>query len=443
MRGRTLIVAVSALALAGCANMFSIHRTDDVTPDRTSNPLIAPGAKIVLIDAKQRAITSVSRPSDTRPGGASTTARTIVCAEPSPDALQAIAASNAFSVRDERDREAKIAQVIQESAASIGLRTQSIQLLRDAMFRICEAYQAHALSDDEVMALHRRYQNLMLGLLAIEQLTGVTKAGQVALINAGSASAGAATSDLAAAEKRVADERKGLAEAEEQLANRRNEAAATAATIAEKTDARDDEEDTKKKGALQAEIQKLTAQKQAQDAAALSASKKVEIQADLVKSASEAVTSARGRVSAAAEGSAKIFDGVSVRGVMDAQTSAAIATATHSIVKEVVNGSFLYEACFSHLDRLIKVDTPTPVQSAILTELLETCFSGVRSRLQATGPASTNGVAAPAGGQQPAPAPAPANAGPAGSQAPGARSSVPEPTSIPKTRDALRQQQLR
>ncbi|HEY8360462.1 MAG TPA: hypothetical protein VIL30_23650, partial [Ramlibacter sp.] len=117
MRNR-LVMALAAMALAGCANMLSIHREDVVTPAAD-----APGARLVLIDAKQRAITSVARPSKPRDGQNGPTYRTVVCAEPSPDALQALAASNAITVSDSDQRQAKIAQVIQETAASIGLRT--------------------------------------------------------------------------------------------------------------------------------------------------------------------------------------------------------------------------------------------------------------------------------------------------------------------------------
>jgi hypothetical protein len=79
---------------------------------------------------------------------------------------------------------------LSESAASIGLRTQSIQLMRDAMYRICEGYLSGALTDGSFETLHRRLQSSMVAILAIEQLTGAVKASQVVL--GGESSTGAA-----------------------------------------------------------------------------------------------------------------------------------------------------------------------------------------------------------------------------------------------------------
>ena len=73
---------------------------------------------------------------------------------------------------------------------AIGLRTQSIQLLRDAMYRICEAYWNDALDSESLIAMHRRFQNLMTGLLAIEQLTGAVRPEPI-ILRPGSAQADA------------------------------------------------------------------------------------------------------------------------------------------------------------------------------------------------------------------------------------------------------------
>jgi hypothetical protein len=58
-----------------------------------------------------------------------------------------------------------------ENSAFVGLRTQSIQLLRDQFFRACEAYLNRAASAGEYNFLIRRYQKQTAALLAIEQLT--------------------------------------------------------------------------------------------------------------------------------------------------------------------------------------------------------------------------------------------------------------------------------
>jgi hypothetical protein len=74
---------------------------------------------------------------------------------------------------------------VSESAANIGLRTQSIQILRDGFYRLCEAYM-NGLSEEQYTIMLRRYQTNMVALLAIEQLTGAVKGGDAVI----SASAG-------------------------------------------------------------------------------------------------------------------------------------------------------------------------------------------------------------------------------------------------------------
>jgi hypothetical protein len=130
-------------------------------------------SRFILIDAKQRAISSV---------------RNINCAEPSPDALSALAASQGANVNTGKGASAAESFAIAEAAGSIGLRTQSIQLLRDSMFRVCESYQNNELSPFMVQLLHQRFQTTMVSVLAIEQLTGAVRAPGVVL--GGSSSVG-------------------------------------------------------------------------------------------------------------------------------------------------------------------------------------------------------------------------------------------------------------
>ena len=72
-----------------------------------------------------------------------------------------------------------------EAAANIGLRTQTIQTLRDGFYRVCEAYM-NGLSQEQYSIMLRRFQTNMIALLAIEQLTGSVKGGDAVV----SASAG-------------------------------------------------------------------------------------------------------------------------------------------------------------------------------------------------------------------------------------------------------------
>ncbi len=95
-----------------------------------------------------------------------------MCAEPSPDALAAISVALAANIDAAQQGSGSASFSTAESVVNIGLRTQTIQLLRDGMYRLCEAYFNSALDGLNMADLQARYQNAMVTLLAIEQLTG-------------------------------------------------------------------------------------------------------------------------------------------------------------------------------------------------------------------------------------------------------------------------------
>lgn len=101
--------------------------------------------------------------------------RKITCSEPSPDALTALAAS----LSGETKAGVNVAAAYAENAASIGLRTQSIQLLRDQLYSICQAYANEGLSSYSYQTLLAKNQQNTIALMAIEQLTGVIKSPNV------------------------------------------------------------------------------------------------------------------------------------------------------------------------------------------------------------------------------------------------------------------------
>lgn len=200
MKRITAAIVISAQMLGGCAEMTHLTRVRKVD-----------GTGFILIDAKQRAIA-------TRNG--------VTCAEPSPDALSALAASQNLNFATPQGTSAGQSFAIAESAASIGLRTQSIQLMRDHMYRICEAYQGGQISKFMVALLHRRFQNTMIAILAIEQLTGAMRAPAVVL--GGSASSGNADAIVKLSADRDA-EAKRLSTANQDLAEKKAAAEAVSA----------------------------------------------------------------------------------------------------------------------------------------------------------------------------------------------------------------------
>ena len=145
-----LIFIVAGFFLSGCA------------PQYHDKPLDVNTGKGALVDIKQRAILVHD---ESRTDG-----KLSVCAEPSPDALSAYAVE---LYRKNKDSESGL--LFSETAEYIGLRTQSIQLLRDALYRLCEGFLSGALDSSVYEIFMYRYQKYMIAALAIEQLTNAVK----------------------------------------------------------------------------------------------------------------------------------------------------------------------------------------------------------------------------------------------------------------------------
>lgn len=78
---------------------------------------------------------------------------------------------------------------MQESAGFVGLRTQSIQLLRDGFYRLCEGHMSGAIDENQYNILMRRYQKFMVALLGLEQLTGTIRVPPITISTQGIAEA--------------------------------------------------------------------------------------------------------------------------------------------------------------------------------------------------------------------------------------------------------------
>ena len=165
---KSFCLLLLAVSVSGCADLthFNLMHSNY---DRQQT--------LSFIDAKQRVVATSKDASG----------QMAICAEPSPDALSAIAASQGFSLSNETIN-AALNNSLAESASSIGIRTQSIQLMRDAMYRLCEAHMSGAIDNLSFETMHRRFQSSMVAILAIEQLTGATRPTPVVLN--GSASVG-------------------------------------------------------------------------------------------------------------------------------------------------------------------------------------------------------------------------------------------------------------
>ena len=176
---RFICMVTLVTTLQGCAYLTTYNKPIDLKDSSVS------------LDVKQRVVFSQKR--EARDGEKE---GIVVCAEPSPDALTILGVSGGLNASD-GTRAASAAVGLAESGAFVGLRTQSIQLLRDAMYRLCEGYASGAVNGVDYAAMQRRYQSTMLGLIAIEQLTRPVVAGQALLASSVGAKAGAEDNDEA------------------------------------------------------------------------------------------------------------------------------------------------------------------------------------------------------------------------------------------------------
>lgn len=347
-------LAVACLSITGCAELTHLTR------DRTLNPALG-SAKVEFIDAKQRAVIAAQSPDttttytyttppSTTPGSAGSpqrpaTVTTVVeakgglrvCAEPSPDALSAIAASGSLGLTAKDKLSLNQSGSLAESAASIGLRTQSIQLMRDAMYRVCEGYLSGALSEGSFETLNRRFQSSMVAILAIEQLTGAVKARQVVL--GGSAGVGSAEALLkATGQSTEAYAALKVATADLDTAKAKAKTLADAKTKAD-TELANTDPATE---ALQKAATDAAAAATAQDAVVKEQEKKVSDSQALYTKA-EQVRAVAATTPASASGSGT-FDTAN-SGTLDADSIAAVSSSVEAIVESTMGLQFSNELC--------------------------------------------------------------------------------------------------
>ncbi len=170
------IAALVAIGASSCdANFSSIYRTTG-----------GDHSHIAYTDAKQSAtVIQVDKDGVMR-----------ACAARSPDVLAALSTAGSASgnlSQGQLSLGLAGAGASAESVASFGLRTQLTQTQIELLYQLCiEALNGKITNDQLATELHR-YQNTMVSMLAIEQLTGYAKPSIVAV--GGYASTGA-TKDL-------------------------------------------------------------------------------------------------------------------------------------------------------------------------------------------------------------------------------------------------------
>jgi len=167
---KTISFLCFLLLLFGCAEFNSIHKKSDLNNNVST----------VAIDAKQRFLVSTTI-TDRNEKGEVIGSWTGVCAEPSPDAFAVYSAALEGNASYANEMAVALKAVIGENAGTIGVRTEAITLMRDAMYRLCEAYMSGGIERKVYAKMVSKYQKSMVTLIAIEQLTGAAQPAQLVL----------------------------------------------------------------------------------------------------------------------------------------------------------------------------------------------------------------------------------------------------------------------
>ncbi|HYD38715.1 MAG TPA: hypothetical protein VEA60_13945 [Allosphingosinicella sp.] len=185
------LLALTAITSA-CANENSIFRHNTIWGKRPQvitedakqrNTYVVP--ELVWDDAKKRRFVQNWR----------------ICAEASPDVFTALSTSAGADLGfnqsgTDTEAAAKLAIAIAESAGTIE-RTQTINLLRESMYRTCERYLSNALGKEAFVVQAGRDWRAMIAILAIEQLTRTARPAPTILIPGGTSATITTPSELA------------------------------------------------------------------------------------------------------------------------------------------------------------------------------------------------------------------------------------------------------
>jgi hypothetical protein len=192
VRSAVIVGSIACTLLSGCLWPRSFARVRG-----------ADGVDTVLTTADVRALVSVPHNEGKyKPGHV--TPKRIICAEPSPDVVKAVSESfgagggiqvhippGTTNPEIAAAASGAATKAYSESVAQLTQRMATIQLLRDGLYRACEAYANGAMTETTYAILLSRYDDTMITLLLGELAAG-NFGGQLAAIGtSASASAGA------------------------------------------------------------------------------------------------------------------------------------------------------------------------------------------------------------------------------------------------------------
>lgn len=157
---RIWFAAIVAISLTGCAQgPGTIFRQFDLTNDQS-----------ITTGARQRVVTNVPIKPSSRPGLVDP--ERIVCAEPSPDVALAVANSFGVGISVLGQGSGSLTGAQAEGIAQLAERTVTVQLLRDAMYRACEAYANGAITGTTYNLIMSKNNDAMVTLMMGESAAG-------------------------------------------------------------------------------------------------------------------------------------------------------------------------------------------------------------------------------------------------------------------------------
>ncbi len=161
---KTAVTALILAALSACSS--TVHKPFSLDGDAPTS---------LSLDVRQRVVLNTFKGGDKRN-------KHVVCAEPSPDALIIRAASAALQANlPQANSNVSAGASSSEGGGFIGQRTQTIQLLRDGLYRACEAYMNGAISDDDYNWILAGYDDFVVTVMAIDGLTAAKSVPPVAI----------------------------------------------------------------------------------------------------------------------------------------------------------------------------------------------------------------------------------------------------------------------
>jgi hypothetical protein len=162
------VFAVTCVSLYGCANLNTVFHKD--TTEFTDGT-VKGSVKMVVIDAKERPLTITTKETYDNNGKVNGV-RTYVCPDKSPDALSSLATSGGLSMTLPNGSDGSLDYATAEQATSLAFRTQVTETQQVYLYFLCQLNANGGLTDSQLASAMQHYQNSLLAMLAIEQMTG-------------------------------------------------------------------------------------------------------------------------------------------------------------------------------------------------------------------------------------------------------------------------------